>query len=178
MPRIRTIKPEFFRSEKIARLTETAQLCFIGLWVASDDAGLFSSHPRHVLADVFPMREDLTLDDISRVLRELARVNLIHLYEVEGKSFGAVKGWEEHQRIDRPSKSRLPAPTDPNATDSTDPRGILDEPSMQDLGPRKLDLGPRTLEIEKEKDLKPLFVLGVNERMFVGNRPREMLAIA
>jgi len=54
MPRIRTIKPEFFDDEKLAQTSRDARLAFIGLLVHSDDYGVVKENPRWLKARVFP----------------------------------------------------------------------------------------------------------------------------
>jgi hypothetical protein len=39
MPRIRSIKPDFFKSEDVAALPLRARLLWIGLWTQCDDHG-------------------------------------------------------------------------------------------------------------------------------------------
>ena len=40
MPRARTIKPQFLRSNSMSRVSREARLTFIHLWLVADDAGL------------------------------------------------------------------------------------------------------------------------------------------
>jgi hypothetical protein len=107
--RIRSIKPDFWKSEKVARLPMGARLFFIGLWNLADDHGRFRAHPKILRGELFPFDEDA---DVAGWLRALQAVGLVALYEVDGSTFGWVCGFDEHQKIDRRSASRLPAPPD------------------------------------------------------------------
>ncbi|MFD9444989.1 hypothetical protein [Streptomyces sp. NPDC060001] len=109
MARIRTIKPEFFTSLTIADLPLTARLTFIGLWTHVDDAGRCVDDPRLIKAAVWPL-DDRTASDIELDLKLLSEASLITRYVLTRKRYIAVTGWGEHQRINRPTPSKLPAP--------------------------------------------------------------------
>lgn len=112
--RIRTIKPEFWRSDDISALELSDRLLFIGLWSYVDDSGVGVDKLPHICADLFAA--DLERDPTEvygRVrggLRNLAERRLIVRYEVDGKSYLYVTNWKSHQRIDKPSKARYPLP--------------------------------------------------------------------
>lgn len=109
MARIRTIKPEFFTSLTVADLTPEQRLTFIGLWTHVDDAGRCVDDPRLIKAAVWPL-DDRTAADVEVDLKALSESSLITRYMLNRKRFLAVTGWEEHQRINRPSPSKIPPP--------------------------------------------------------------------
>lgn len=109
MARIRTIKPEFFTSLTIADLPLTARLTFIGLWTHCDDAGRCVDDARLIKAALWPL-DDRTAADIEIDLKELTESSLITRYTLNRKRYLAITNWSEHQRINRPSPSKLPAP--------------------------------------------------------------------
>lgn len=115
MARIRTIKPEYFTSLTIADLSLHARLTFIGLWTHVDDAGRCVDDSRLIKAAVWPL-DDRVSADVERDLHELTEASLIVRYTVDERSYIAVRTWDEHQRINRPTPSKLPAPppTPPN----------------------------------------------------------------
>lgn len=131
--RIRTIKPEFWASESMGRLDRDTRLVFIGLWSLADDQGRFRADPRFIAGQVFPYDED-GVDVASRALASLRECSSITLYEVGGSKYGVICHWKDHQKIDRPSQSRLPQPPETSLAnpreDSTSPR----EPSCEDQG--------------------------------------------
>ena len=43
---------------------------------------------------------------------ELASAGRIALYDVRGDRYAEILGWSAHQKIDRPSKSKIPAPSE------------------------------------------------------------------
>ena len=115
MARIRTIKPEFFTSLTIADLTPEQRLTFIGLWTHADDAGRCVDDARLIKAAIWPL-DDRTAADIEIDLKALTESSLITRYTLNRKRYIAVTGWDEHQRINRPTPSKLPAPEEGDPT--------------------------------------------------------------
>jgi hypothetical protein len=104
MPRIRSIKPEFWTSKTIARLSRDSRLFFIGLWNYADDMGVLLDSDRKILGDLFPFDEDLTVKNIAAWKSELVKQNLIVCVSYNSKEFIIIRAWKEHQKIDNPSK--------------------------------------------------------------------------
>lgn len=118
--RIRSIKPEFWRSDDIAILSIEDRLLFIGLWSYVDDNGVGLDNLAMIAADLFAA--DL-LDDaretfarVSRGLQKLSEAGRIVRYSLAGKDYLFVVNWDRHQRIDKPNKARFPLPTSDNAS--------------------------------------------------------------
>lgn len=124
MARIRTIKPEFWRDEKIANLkNKNAALFFIGLWNVADDEGKFPLSPRALSLElpIFRSKEVVTY------LSLLSQHGLIT--ESECSQWGLITNWH-HQKIDKPKvpKVKLEEIRWLTKRDSTnDPRTIVDE---------------------------------------------------
>lgn len=126
MARIRTVKPEFFTSLDVARLSMEARLLFIGLWTHADDAGRNLNEPRLIKAALFPLDDHLTTERVVALMAELSEVGVIDLYtDAEGRRLYQVKGWKDHQRIDRPKESKYPSSID---------RGCVVDSSSMDRG--------------------------------------------
>lgn len=110
--RIRSIKPEFWRSEDINRLSIEDRLLFIGLWSYVDDNGVGRDELPAICADLFAgdMFENSreTVARVTRGLQNLFAAGLIERYEVDGKPYLMVVAWDAHQRIDKPGKERFP----------------------------------------------------------------------
>ena len=117
--RIRTIKPEFWRSKSISALEIGDRLLFIGLWSYVDDNGVGLDRLALVAADLFAddLERDFdagsreTVARVSRGLQRLSEAHRIVRFSVAGTDYLYIVGWEEHQRIDKPGKSRYPLPT-------------------------------------------------------------------
>ena len=130
--RIRTIKPEFWRSQDVSRLDIETRLLFIGLWSYVDDNGVGADRESVIAADLFAddMARDPreTLATIQRGLATLSEAGMITRYTVDNRDYLYISNWERHQRIDKPNKPRLPLPTSENAeiaTHSRDSRETL-----------------------------------------------------
>ena len=108
--RIRTIKPDFWRSNDIAALSVEDRLLFIGLWSYVDDNGVGRDEPQLIQCDLYPL--DPFTEASVRVhagLKRLSQRGLITRYEgPDGRKYLQVVTWDKHQKINRPSKSRLP----------------------------------------------------------------------
>lgn len=111
MARIRSIKPSFFRSEDVSALPLRARLTWIGLWTQCDDAGRAKDNARLVKADIWPL-DNVTLRDIEEDLETLAAHGRIVRYEVDGRRYLEIANWSDHQAIQKPTPSKLPAPSD------------------------------------------------------------------
>jgi len=84
---------------------------------------------------------------VEQWLCELARENCVRLYEVDGAHYLEIVNWLKHQKIDHPSKSKLPGPSDMFAK----PREDIGDPRASrarglDLGP-----GPRTKDLDLDQ---------------------------
>ena len=62
MARIRTIKPEFWLSEQVARCSREARLTFVGMWNFADDRGVHPATPRLLKAALYGLDDDVTAD--------------------------------------------------------------------------------------------------------------------
>lgn len=117
--RIRSIKPEFWRSDDIDALSIPDRLLFIGLWSYVDDSGVGIDKEAAVAADLFAgdlAREPQeTSVRVHGGLKRLAERGLITRYAVNGRRYLHITKWSDHQRINRPSEARFPGPTSKNA---------------------------------------------------------------
>jgi hypothetical protein len=113
--RIRSIKPEFWRSDDIDALDWHDRLLFIGLWSYVDDNGVGRDKVANIAADIFA--GDLSVDPtetlrrVSLGLNTLDKNGQITRYRVGGKDYLHVTAWERHQLVKNPNKARYPLPT-------------------------------------------------------------------
>lgn len=143
MARIRTIKPELPQSESMGRVSREARLLFIQLFTLADDEGRARAASRLLASLLYPYDRDAG-DLIDGWLGELERERSVRLYEVDGNRYLQIEKWLTHQKIDKPTKSRLPAPPAANSRTVAKPREVSSGdlvPSILDLGE---DLGART----------------------------------
>ena len=136
MARYRTIKPETWTDDKVCECSVSARLLFIGTWNFADDYGNLDRSPKQIKAQVFP--NDSV--DCEPLLLELIRVGLLAEYEVGGKKYLHINGFQKHQKIDKPSQPRFPS-FNPSLITS----GVLDEPSGSTRGALAPELNRREL---------------------------------
>jgi hypothetical protein len=105
MPRIRTIKPEFWQNESLAGLSHHARLLAIALLNHADDKGYFIASHQLVRAACFPFEEDSK--NVLGSIQELSRIGYIEIRNCDGKQIGRICKFLDHQRIDKPQKSKL-----------------------------------------------------------------------
>lgn len=107
MGRIRTIKPEFPQSESVGRLSRDARLLFVELWTVCDDSGRTRAASRMLASLLFPYDDDAP-EKINGWLAELEREKMIVRYAPNGDTYLQVCKWLSHQKIDKPSPSKIP----------------------------------------------------------------------
>ena len=135
MARIRTIKPEFPQSESMGRVSRDARLCFVQMWTLADDEGRLRGNSRMLASLLFPYDNDAP-DLIDGWLDELDTEGCILRYTAEGSTYIQIAKWLSHQKIDKPSTSKIPAFDESSRIFST-PR----ERSLLDQGSRIKDQG-------------------------------------
>lgn len=106
MARIRTVKPDFFTDEKLAECSRDARLLFVGLIVHADDAGRMAYSAKRVAMQVFPGDQV----DVSPWIGELTTQGIICLYEVDDHRYLSIPNFNRHQKVNKPTPSRYPAP--------------------------------------------------------------------
>lgn len=104
MARIRTVKPEFWTDEKVVECSIEARLLFIGMFNFSDDNGNLVNSPKRIKMQVFPA----DMIECDSLLKELITHGLLTEYSVNGVSYLNIKGFNKHQKINRPSKTDIP----------------------------------------------------------------------
>lgn len=105
MARIRSVHPGLFTDEAFAVLSCDAQMFFIGIWTEADDQGVFEWKPMTLRMRLRPSKDG----DVSPLLAELEDANSVKRFELDGKSYGAVRNFRKWQRPEKP-KARLPLP--------------------------------------------------------------------
>lgn len=109
--RIRTIKPDFFKHDRLGALPPLARLCFVGLWCMADGEGRLEDRPTRIRVEILPYDLDANVDDL---LEALAVGGHIVRYEAGGNRLIQIPSWFDHQRIsgkEAQTPSRFPPPT-------------------------------------------------------------------
>lgn len=144
MARIRSVKPEYFTHPDVLALSIPARLMYIALWTQADDEGRLYDQPTKIRGLAFGDDDKI---DVEKILRELAapsrcdecaeRHGHILRYITDARRCLQVVHFRKHQRIDKPSRSTVPA-WDPETgiliDDSASVRGTFRESSTNDPG--------------------------------------------
>lgn len=124
MPRIRSVHPDLCRDDVLAQASAEAERTFVRLWPHLDDDGRAVDDPRLIKADLYPLHDHVTADDVDRDLAELADLGLVIRYQVAGRRYLTAKpdAWPRYQKPRRPVPSKYPPP--PPNTDGTPPDNV------------------------------------------------------
>jgi hypothetical protein len=153
MGRIRTIKPEFFSSEDLSALPAETHLFAAGLLCYSDDDGFFNANPGLVKAGIFPLREPSL--SIQEMLTQLVNVGYIRLgTATDGKHYGQVVKFTMHQRVNRPTASRISG-LQINWSDSVSAQGVLIEDSLQERKGKEGNKEGKGISPRRKTDAEP-----------------------
>lgn len=124
--RIRSVKPEWLDDELLAAGSDEARVLSIALLLMSDDYGRGRASLATIAAGAW--RYQMERDDgahapevlarASRALRELVEMRFVVLYEVDRQRYFAIRNWSRHQKVDKPSAPRIPAPPDTESQDN------------------------------------------------------------
>lgn len=139
MARIRSIKPELPQSESMGNVSRDARLTFIQLFTLADDEGRLRGNSRMLASLLFPYddgedgRPRTTGKDVEAWMVELEREGCIVRYQIDGAAYVQIANWLIHQKIDKPSKSKIPPFVEPSRT-LANPLEVSSEEGIKDQG--------------------------------------------
>jgi hypothetical protein len=141
MARIRSLKPEFGHHDKLSALPAEVHLFAALLLCQADDDGYFTANHKLLHAAVCPLRElSMSVHDI---LTELSNIDFVEfVIGTDGRRYGHIVNFNKHQKINRPSTSRI-KPLVKHVETLTEDSVSTHGP---DLGSRILDLGSKAVE--------------------------------
>lgn len=96
MARRRFISNGLWTNPKFVACSIPARLLFVGLVTNADDGGRLTGHPTEVRLMVFPA-DRFTDAKVSGLISELAGVQLVHHYSVNGDSYIEIPKFGQHQ---------------------------------------------------------------------------------
>ena len=102
MARIRSVHPGLFTDEAFVSLPMAARVLLIGVWTESDDHGIFEWKPLGLKMKIFPA-DAFTNEDVADLLGTLVSADCVVQFEVDGKSYGAVRNFCKWQRPKKPT---------------------------------------------------------------------------
>lgn len=106
MARIRTIKPEFWTHEDLSAQPEATHMLAAALLNHADDEGYFNANPGLVRAACCPLREPSV--SVQDSLKRLVEIGYLRMATApDGKRYGYVVTFDDHQRVNRPTPSKI-----------------------------------------------------------------------
>lgn len=146
----RMMRESLFESEKISALSDFDFRLWVSLILLADDYGVVDARPAIIKGHAFPLRERVTIKDISDSLRRLTACRCVSSYTVGGKPYVQFSNWSNYQRV-RDSKHKFP--TIEEADDCGELRQVAascgEAPPELEL---ELELEPRTRTPQKDAD--------------------------
>jgi hypothetical protein len=94
MPRIRTIKPDFFTSEDIGALTVNSRLLYVALWCQADREGKMKFQRTRLMTQTMPFEQD----NFDNCLNELISAGHVIWYTAEEVNYLFLPKFLNHQR--------------------------------------------------------------------------------
>lgn len=115
MPRIRTIKPEFFRSPDTAKVGYQERVLYAAMWCWADDYGVGETNINGLLGMAFPDDDEVSAADMVQLLANIRDAYGVTFYTVRGRHYYEIPSWDEHQKTQRRASRRFPTPDDPDS---------------------------------------------------------------
>lgn len=121
MSRIRSIHPGLWTDERFVSASAMARLLFMGIWNECDDYGSFEWSPLKLKMRILPA----DAADAAELLSELEEAGSVMRYDVDGKTYGAVRNFCQYQRPKKPN-STYPQTDEVRKWVNTDARSTRD----------------------------------------------------
>lgn len=134
MARKRMIAPSMWESESFSDLSDFSKLVFISLISHADDEGRGKAKAATVTNVTFPNDENRRVADVKKALSEIALKMSVQFYSVDGREYYAMTNWLDYQKIDKPTKSKLPPPPTVGERGSYTQNGKFDDNSGSTRG--------------------------------------------
>jgi hypothetical protein len=132
----------------MGRICRDARLTFILLWTLADDEGRLRGNSRMLANLLFPYDKDAA-SHIDTWLEELEDEFCIVRYQIDADHYLQILNWTKHQRIDKPSPSRILPPPECSRTFANDPGRIKDQ--GRDQGKEGISTPPTPSRGKKSK---------------------------
>lgn len=161
MPRIRTIKPEFWSDEKMSELSAIDRLVFLGLIGMADDYGRLHDNIKVIDAFIFPNSSETVRESVAN----LSRIGRIRRGNASnGAKVIEIVNWSKHQRVDKPQNhlalpkidhvapktikniGDVPIPESFANHSGTIPEKVATLPGTRDQGSGTWDQGPGSMD--------------------------------
>lgn len=128
MPRIRSLKHDYFLDEDLAECHMAARILFAGLWVIADKAGRLPDQPIKIKAQILPYDNV----DVNDLLKQLADRRMLIRYKVNDKPYIQIRSFVKHQKP-HPKEAESEIPPPPGSTKNVPRQAPIPEGSGGDL---------------------------------------------
>lgn len=126
MPRIRTIKPEFWTDGDVVELSAYARLLFIGSWnFALCDRGHVADDAKRLKMQILPADD---VDPIALLDEILSHGRMDRIEAPDGRTYLHIRRFTDHQKIEKRWNPRCPACDSLGLNDSPATSSNLPEP--------------------------------------------------
>jgi hypothetical protein len=134
----------------MGKISRNARLLFILMWTLADDEGRLRGNSRMLASLLFPYDNDAP-GLIDAWISELISEQCVVAYKVGAATYVQICNWLIHQKIDKPSKSKIP-PFDESSRILANPRGGIKDQGSKDQGSEE---GRGTACTEPQSDSLP-----------------------
>lgn len=110
----RILRDAALDSDRLAAVSEPAEVLFYRLIMLADDFGRFDGRMSVIRSRAFALRQSVPEEEVSARMQELCKVGLIHSYSVSGKPYISIPRFGQRQRAE---KSKFPGPSDNGQSD-------------------------------------------------------------
>lgn len=104
------VDPHIWESFSFAELSDLAKILFISLISHADDEGRGIAGAAYIKNITFPHDETRRVAEVQKALSEIALHTSTQFYQVDGREYYCLLNWTDYQKVDKPSKSKLPPP--------------------------------------------------------------------
>lgn len=108
MAQDRMLRQSMRTSEKVNSWPIPLRYFWTQLWGYCDDHGRGRYDSRLIVADTFPIDDDVTAAVVGRWMQALEMAGVIRLYEVDSKSYFECVNWPEHQELKYVKRTDIP----------------------------------------------------------------------
>lgn len=106
MPRIRSVKPDFFLDFELSKLEPITRLFFIGLWCQADRDGRLQDEPNKLKVQIIPW----DALDAEKLLADLAPKFITRYKFKTGEKYLQINSWHHQKPHHTEKKSVIPPP--------------------------------------------------------------------
>jgi hypothetical protein len=123
----------------MGNVSRDARLTFVQLFTLADDEGRLRGNSRMLASLLFPYDDGedghvlTTAKDVEAWMVELEREGCIVRYQIDTAAYVQICNWLIHQKIDKPSKSKIPAFAE-SSREVANPLEVSSEEGIKDQG--------------------------------------------